>query len=51
MGEAARLLSDSSLSNDEIMYQVGYSDKKQFYKNFKDIYHETPAEFRKKSLL
>ena len=49
--EAARLLADSNLSNDEIMYKVGYSDKKQFYKNFRDIYHETPAEFRKKILL
>ncbi len=51
MQEAARLLIDSQLSNDEIMYQVGYSDKKQFYKNFKDIYQVTPAEFRKKALL
>ena len=49
--EAARLLLESSLSNEEIMHQVGYSDKKQFYKNFKDIYQETPSEYRKKSLL
>ncbi len=48
--EVARLLADSRLSNDEIMYKVGYTDKKQFYKNFRDIYHETPAEFRKKIL-
>ena len=48
--EAARLLADSYLSNEEIMYKVGYTDKKQFYKNFRDIYHETPAEFRKKVL-
>ena len=48
MEEAARLLVQSELNNDEIMYKVGYTDKKQFYKNFRDIYHETPAEFRKR---
>lgn len=51
MQEAARLLLDSELSNEEIMYQVGYSDKKQFYKCFKEIYQDTPSEYRKKSLL
>ena len=45
--EAARLLKDSELSNDEIMLKVGYTDKKQFYKNFRDIYQETPAQYRK----
>lgn len=48
IGEAARLLKDSELSNDEIMLKVGYADKKQFYKNFRDIYGETPAQYRKK---
>ena len=47
IGEAARLLKDSELSNDEIMLKVGYTDKKQFYKNFRDIYSETPAQYRK----
>lgn len=46
--EAARLLKNSELSNDEIMLKVGYTDKKQFYKNFREIYHETPAQYRKK---
>lgn len=50
MEEAARLLTGSDLSNDEIMNRVGYTDKKQFYKSFRDIYNQTPAEFRKKSL-
>lgn len=48
IGEAARLLIDTELSNDEIMLKVGYTDKKQFYKNFRDIYGETPAQYRKK---
>ena len=45
--EAARLLKNSDLSNEEIMLKVGYTDKKQFYKNFKEIYNETPAQYRK----
>ena len=48
--EAARLLVDSDLSNEEIMHRVGYADKKHFYKSFRDIYQETPAEYRKKIL-
>lgn len=48
IAEAARLLKDSDLSNDEIMLRVGYTDKKQFYKNFREIYNETPAQYRKK---
>lgn len=48
--EAARLLTDSELSNEEIMSKVGYTDRKQFYKHFKEIYNQTPAEFRKNSL-
>lgn len=50
MEEAARLLQDSELDNEEIMNRVGCTDKKQFYKNFRDVYHQTPAQFRKKSL-
>ena len=45
--EAARLLANTDLTNDEIMSRVGYTDKKQFYKNFREIYHETPAQYRK----
>ena len=47
MEEAARLLTASDLSNEEIMSRVGYADRKQFYKAFKESYQQTPAEFRK----
>ena len=50
MEEAARLLQAGALSNEEIMNRVGYTDKKQFYRNFRDVYHQTPAEYRKKNL-
>lgn len=49
--EAARLLSENHLSNEEVMHRVGYSDKKQFYKNFRDIYQVTPSEYRKNNPL
>lgn len=45
--EAARLLNNTNLSNEEIMDRIGYTDKKQFYKNFREVYQVTPAEFRK----
>lgn len=48
MQEAARLLRESDLTNEEIMIRVGYHDKKQFYRNFREIYLETPAQYRKK---
>ena len=47
MEEAARLLQSSDLSNEEIMSRVGYADRKQFYKAFKECYQQTPAEFRR----
>ena len=47
MEEAARLLCSSDLSNEEIMNRVGYTDRKQFYKSFREIYQLTPAQFRK----
>ena len=50
MEEAAKLLTASDLSNEEIMNKVGYTDRKQFYKSFKEIYHLTPTQFRKNSL-
>ena len=50
MEEAARLLQEGALSNEEIMNRVGYTDKKQFYRNFREVYHLTPAEYRKKIL-
>lgn len=46
MTEAARLLQTTRYSNDEVMEKVGYTDKKQFYQNFKEIYGLTPSQFR-----
>lgn len=48
MTEAARLLLSTELGNEEIMERVGYTDKKQFYKNFREIYDVTPAQYRSK---
>lgn len=48
--EAGRLLQTTNLGNEEIMSRVGYTDKKQFYQNFREIYHCTPAALRKNSL-
>ena len=47
MTEAARLLLSTELANEEIMERVGYTDKKQFYRNFREIYAVTPAQYRK----
>lgn len=44
--EAGRLLENTNLSLTEVMIRVGYSDKKHFLKNFKEIYHQTPTQFR-----
>lgn len=45
--EAKRLLLGTELSIEEIMNRVGYTDRKQFYKCFKEISGQTPAQFRK----
>lgn len=45
--EAGRLLENTDLNNEEIMARIGYKDKKQFYRNFKEIFHQTPSAFRK----
>ena len=46
--EAGKLLQSTELSVEIIMNTVGYTDKKQFYKNFKEFYMITPTEFRNK---
>lgn len=51
MEEAAKLLIESDLNNEEIMNRVGYTDRKQFYKSFKEIYHLTPTQFRKREYI
>lgn len=47
--EAVRLLMDTDKTVSEIAERVGYSDRKQFYKAFRQQTGKTPAEFRKKN--
>ena len=45
--EAVRLLRETDLSVEEICRRVGYSEKKHFYKKFREITGTTPSAFRK----
>lgn len=45
--KAAELLLSSELTVDQLIQQIGYSGKTNFYNNFKKYYGVTPAEFRK----
>ena len=45
--EAVRLLRDTDLSVEEICRRVGYSEKKHFYKKFREITGTTTSAFRK----
>lgn len=45
--EAVRLLRETDLSVEEICRSVGYSEKKHFYKKFREITGTTPSAFRK----
>ena len=47
MDEALRLVSSTNYSIESICHQLGYSDKKQFYKLFKQKTGVTPNQFRK----
>ncbi len=44
---AMELLREPSLTIEAIMSQIGYSDKKSFYRYFKKITGQTPAQYRK----
>jgi AraC-type DNA-binding domain-containing proteins len=44
--EAVRLLKETELSIEDISYSVGYREKKQFYKTFKEIMGVTPNKVR-----
>lgn len=46
INEAERLLINSSLSIQEICVAVGFSNRNQFYKHFKEIHHMLPSEYR-----
>lgn len=47
MEQVRSLLVNSEDSIDSIMYEVGYHDKKTFYKLFASFYSLTPGEYRK----
>ena len=47
IGKAASLLLKSNVTIEQVMQQSGYSDRKLFYKHFKEIYGVSPGEFRK----
>lgn len=47
VAKAAALLKNTKMSVDDIMLEAGYSDKKLFYRHFKEIYNTTPAKYRK----
>lgn len=44
--EAMRLLKETNMSVEDISYQVGYKEKKQFYKIFKKYIGVTPSKVR-----
>ena len=46
MDKASELLCDKTRTIDEVISVVGYSDRKLFYKHFKDSFGMTPKEFR-----
>ena len=46
MSHAAVMLNNSDFSIEEIAHAVGYSDISRFYRNFRDRYRMTPAQFR-----
>lgn len=47
MAEAQRLLAETSLTVEDVCARVGYSDRKQFYKLFKEHTGVTPSAYRK----
>lgn len=46
---AMELMSDGKLSIEAIMEQVGYNDKKSFYRYFKKLTGQTPAQYRRQN--
>lgn len=46
MQEAARLLAESDLPMSRILERVGYTDRKLFYRHFKNQYQLTPTQYR-----
>ena len=48
LNEAIRLLEKTDMSIENICFNVGYKEKKQFYKMFKEYTGVTPSNFRSK---
>jgi len=44
--EALRLIKETNLPIEDICYRIGYKEKKQFYKTFKQLTGETPNAMR-----
>jgi YesN/AraC family two-component response regulator len=49
LNQAALFLSNSDLPIPEIAEEVGYSSVTFFYKKFKELYHDTPFNYREKN--
>jgi AraC family transcriptional regulator, melibiose operon regulatory protein len=49
LNQAALFLSNSNLPIPEIVEEVGYSSVTFFYKKFKELYHDTPYNYREKN--
>lgn len=47
ISKAAEMLKTTGKSIEDIMSEVGYSDKKLFYNHFKEMYNVTPGKFSK----
>ena len=50
ISEAVKLLEDSALSIEDVYHKVGYSDKKHFYKVFKQRMELTPGQYRRETI-
>jgi len=46
--EAAKFLTETDMSIEEIQSEIGFSDKTRFFKEFSNYYQCTPGEYRKK---
>lgn len=51
ISHAAKLLTTTTMSAQEIMFDSGFSNKATFYREFGRIYHCTPIEFRNRTAL
>ena len=49
MNSAVELLKDGTLKMDDISEMIGYENVNYFFKKFKEYYHCTPSQFRKKN--